>query len=144
MKCPNCGTEIDVSKLIEAGQKEALQKQTEEFETKMAEAKREQVAEANRQELELRKQQQTLEDEKAALELTVQRKLDSERKTIQEAASKRATEETHSVPPAQQDGRRWLDHLHGRTGGKPPTATGLRHHSERRSSVPTASARQPG
>ncbi len=55
--------------------------------------KRAQLATANNLELELRKQQRDLEDEKSNLELTVQRKLDEERKVIFEQASKKASEE---------------------------------------------------
>ena len=57
------------------------------------EEKRKQLSEANKKELELRKQQQKLEEEKAAIELTVQRKLDEERKKISEDAGKKVVEE---------------------------------------------------
>ncbi len=52
-----------------------------------------QLVDANKNELELRKQQQKLKDEKSTFELTIQRKLDEERQTIMEQASKRATEQ---------------------------------------------------
>jgi len=66
--------------------------QTKALEAELQE-KRKQLVNANKNELELRKQQQKLEDEKATLELTVQRKIDEERKTIVEQASKRAAEQ---------------------------------------------------
>lgn len=59
------------------------------------EEKRKQITEANKKELGLRKQQQKLEEEKAAMELTVQRQLDIERKKISEEAGKKAAEEQH-------------------------------------------------
>lgn len=66
-------------------QTKALQQELEE--------KRKQLSEANKKELELRKQQQKLEEEKATIELTVQRQLDEERKKILEDAGKKAVEE---------------------------------------------------
>lgn len=66
-------------------QTKALQEELEE--------KRKQLSEANKKELELRKQQQKLEEEKEAIELTVQRKLDEERKKIVEEAIKKAAEQ---------------------------------------------------
>ena len=57
------------------------------------EEKRDQLSSANKRELDLRKQQRDLEDDKDNLELTVQRKLDEERRTIFEQASKKAAEE---------------------------------------------------
>ena len=57
------------------------------------EEKRKQLSEANKKELELRKQREKLEEEQDAFELTVQRKMDEERKNIAEHASKKAAEE---------------------------------------------------
>jgi len=57
------------------------------------EEKRKQLTEANKKELELRRQQQKLEEEKAAMELTVQRQIDTERKKIVEEAGEKAAEE---------------------------------------------------
>jgi len=144
IKCPKCGTEIELAEaLTEAlrkkletevaqefeAQKQVLKQQAKDLETrqqaideqlkterkKIAEQekvkilaeqseqtkaleaelkeKRQLLSEANKKELELRKQQQKLEDEKAIFELTVQRKLDEERKTIVEQASKQAAEQ---------------------------------------------------
>ena len=50
------------------------------------------LKEANKNELELRKATQKLKDEKDAFELEKARQLDAERKTIEEEASKKATE----------------------------------------------------
>ena len=66
--------------------------QTKALEQELEE-KRKQVAEANQRELGLRKQQQKLEDEKAAIKLTIQRQLDEERKKIFEDAGQKAAEE---------------------------------------------------
>jgi len=66
--------------------------QTEILEAELKE-KRQLLSEAGKNELELRKQQRKLEDEKATFELTVQRKMDEERNTIREKASKQAVEE---------------------------------------------------
>jgi hypothetical protein len=55
--------------------------------------KRKQLSDANKKELELRQQQQKLEEEKEAFELTVQRKLDEERKKIAEDAVAKAANE---------------------------------------------------
>ena len=66
--------------------------QTKALEQELEE-KRIQLSEANKKELELRKQQQKLEEEKATIELTVQRQLDEERKKISEEAGKKASEE---------------------------------------------------
>jgi len=69
----------------QAEQTKALQDELEE--------KRKQLSDANTKELELRQQQQKLEEEKEALGLTVQRKLDEERKKIAEEAVAKAVEE---------------------------------------------------
>jgi len=69
----------------QAEQTKALQEELEE--------KRKQLSQAKKKELELRKQQQKLEEEKETIELTVQRTLDEERKKIAEQASKKAEEE---------------------------------------------------
>lgn len=69
----------------QAEQTKALEQELEE--------RRKQLAEANKKELELRKQQQKLEEEKAAIELTVQRQIDAERKKIFEEAGQKAAEE---------------------------------------------------
>jgi hypothetical protein len=66
--------------------------QTKALEQELGE-KRKQVAEANQRELGFRKQQQKLEEEKAAIKLTVQRQLDEERKKIFEDAGQKAAEE---------------------------------------------------
>ena len=66
--------------------------QTKALEQELEE-KRIQLSEANKKELELRKQQQKLEEEKATIELIVQRQLDEERKKISEDAVKKAVEE---------------------------------------------------
>ena len=81
-----------LTKQIKSKLAEEQAEETETLEEELAEQKKK-VKEANARELELRKQQQKLEDEKAAFELTVQRKLDKERKTIAEQASKRAVEQ---------------------------------------------------
>ena len=66
--------------------------QTKALEQELEE-KRIQLSEANKKELELRKQQQKLEEEKATIELTIQRQLDAERKKISEEIGKKAVEE---------------------------------------------------
>jgi hypothetical protein len=80
-------TETERKKILaeQSEQTKALEQELEE--------KRKQLTEANKKELELRKQQQKLEEEKAAMELTVQRQLDTERKKISEEAGKKAAEE---------------------------------------------------
>ncbi len=80
-------TEQERAKIIaeQSEQTKALEQELEE--------KRKQVIQANKKELELRKQQQKLEEEKAAMELTVQRQLDAERKKIFEEAGQKAAEE---------------------------------------------------
>ena len=82
-------------KIAEQEKTKILTEQSEQTEALKAELeeKRQLLSEANKKELELRKQQQKLEDEKATFELTVQRKLDEERKKIVEQASKQATEQ---------------------------------------------------
>lgn len=69
----------------QAEQTKALQDELEE--------KRKQLSDANKKELELRKQQQKLKEEKEAFELTVHRKLDEERKKIAEDAVSKAADE---------------------------------------------------
>jgi hypothetical protein len=66
--------------------------QTKALEQELSE-KRKQLKEANQKELELRKERQKLEDEKAALGLTVQRQIDTEKKEIIEKAKKEAVDE---------------------------------------------------
>ena len=80
-------TETERKKILaeQSEQTKALEQELEE--------KRKQIAEANKKELELRKQQQKLEEEKVAMELTVQRQIDTERKKISEEAGKKAAEE---------------------------------------------------
>ncbi len=82
-------------KIAEQEKAKILAEQSEQTEALEAELKekRQMLSEANRKELELRKQQQKLEDEKATSELTVQRAMDKERKKIAEQASKLATEQ---------------------------------------------------
>ena len=65
--------------------------QTKALEEDLAEQKNK-VREANKKELELRRQQEKLEEEKEAFELTVQRKIDEERKKVSEEASRKAIE----------------------------------------------------
>lgn len=119
IKCPECGCEIELDEAlraqIEGSLRTEFETKAEEKEKKIAEEvkaktlaeqseqtkaleeeleeKRKQLSEANKQELEIRKQQQKLKEEKEAFELTVQRKLDEERKTIAEQAGKKAAEE---------------------------------------------------
>jgi hypothetical protein len=66
--------------------------QTKALQEELAE-KSQKLSEANKKELDLRRQQQKLEEEKANIELTVQRQLDEERKKISEAASEKAAEQ---------------------------------------------------
>jgi len=86
---------IERKKIAEQEKAKVLAEQSEETKAlqQELEEKRKQIAEANRKELELRKQQQKLEEEKAAVELTVQRQLDEERKKIFEQASQKASDE---------------------------------------------------
>jgi len=58
------------------------------------EKKSRQLADSNKAQLELRKQQRELEDEKTNFELVIQQKLDEERGQIKEQASKQATEQS--------------------------------------------------
>jgi len=79
--------------------KEAREKVSEEFALKLntakeeLEEKREQVRNLQKQELELRKAKQVLEEEKESLDLEVQRRVDEERKKIQELAFNQAAEQ---------------------------------------------------
>jgi hypothetical protein len=108
IKCPKCGTKIEITEALRAEleteiSQELHKKITEQVKTEQSEQtgvleaelkeKRQLLSEANKKELELRKQQQKLEDEKADFELTVQRTMDKERKTIFEQTSKRAAEQ---------------------------------------------------
>lgn len=83
------------SKLTEKLKAKLAEEQAEEtavLQEELADQKKK-IKEACARELEVRKQQQKLEEEKEAFELTVQRKLDEERKNIAEQASKKAAEE---------------------------------------------------
>jgi hypothetical protein len=87
---------------VEAGRKKIVEQekakilaeqdeQTKALEKDLAEEKNK-VREANKKELELRKQQWKLKEEKEVFELTVQRKMDEERKKVSEEASRKAIE----------------------------------------------------
>ncbi len=84
----------ECKKIAEQEKAKILAEQAEEtkaLEEDLAEQKTK-VREANKKELELRKQQEKLEEEREALELTVQRKIDEERKKVAEEASRKAVE----------------------------------------------------
>jgi hypothetical protein len=82
-------------RIAEAERKKILVEQNEQNKAiqEELEEKRKQLSDAKKQELELRKQQQKLVEEKEALELTVQRKLDEERHKIAEKAKQQASDE---------------------------------------------------
>ena len=86
---------VERKKIAEQEKAKIIAEQSEQMKglEQELEEKRKQVIEANKKELELRKQQQKLEEEKAAIELTVQRHLDAERKKIFEEAGQKAAEE---------------------------------------------------
>jgi len=81
-----------LTKQIKSKLAEEQAEETEALEEDLAEQKKK-VKEAKARELELRKQQQRLEEEKETFELTIQRKLDEERKEIAEQARKKAAED---------------------------------------------------
>ncbi len=83
--------------IILAEQSEQTKNLTDELEEK-----RKQLSDANKLEFELRKQQRDLEDEKDNLELTVQRKLDEERKKIRAQALEQVEEE-HALKLYEKD-----------------------------------------
>jgi hypothetical protein len=99
-------TQVEVNKKVNeklATEKVSLWKQAQIEAEKESEAEKkmmeEQLAdkdaklkEANKNELELRKEKQKLKDEKDAFEIETERKLDEERKKIEENASKKATD----------------------------------------------------
>lgn len=79
---------LKITEQVKAEQSE----QTETLEQELK-VKRQLLSAANQNELELRKQQRKLEDDKSDIELTVQRKIDKERNAIRDKASKQAAEE---------------------------------------------------
>ncbi len=120
--CPNCGKPIPLSEALTHQIRENLREElAADYDQKLAEERvkleqeaRKAAAEANevelqelreqlkgktkevsdlkRQELQLRKDREALEDEKRDLELTVQRKMDEERKQLWKQASEQAEE----------------------------------------------------
>lgn len=132
IKCPKCGELIKVTDAISHDMEVAIKTRVEkEFEGKLAAEKKElsakakkdaadsvkteiadlqeQLAEkarnlekAQQQELELRKQQRKLEEDKQSFELEMTRKLDAERKNIAEKIS-RDVEENHRLREAEKD-----------------------------------------
>jgi hypothetical protein len=91
--------------IVEVERKKILAEQSEQTKALEQELdeKRKQVAEANQRELGLRKQQQQLEEEKAAIKLTVQRQIDEERKKIFEDAGQKAAEEQQFKMKEKED-----------------------------------------
>jgi hypothetical protein len=114
--CPNCSIEIEVSAALSAQVREnmrtefaaernqliqdAKQKaqastdlEMQDLQGQLAESRRK-LGDAQKAELQLRRQRQELEDEKVALELTLSRRLDEERNRIRDAAKTEVLEES--------------------------------------------------
>jgi hypothetical protein len=106
--CPKCGAKIPLTEALTAtiqdsirpeieahANKKAQQEisaKTKSLEEELAE-KSKKLDEANKLELELRKQRRELEEKQRTLELEVVRKVDEQRKKISEEAGKKAAEE---------------------------------------------------
>lgn len=90
------GLDKERKKILARARKEAEQALAVELKDRDAQVAdyRKQLDDAQKNELELRKQQRELEEKSKAQELEVARKLDEERKSIADAAMKRAQEES--------------------------------------------------
>ncbi len=117
IKCKKCGAEIEISEAlrfqIEEQTKQDIEKKLKEkyeekfsFEMtdlkKQLQEKNEKVETYKDQELKLREEKRKLEDEKKEIDLTVQRKIDEERKKTEEKILKQAAEE-HYLKDKEKD-----------------------------------------
>lgn len=108
IKCPHCGRDIEISEAFRHEIEDKVKKDTEEKIKKELEEKtsleiedlKKQITEKERKveeltkmELKLREERRRLEEKEKEMELSLQRKLDEARKTIEETVLKQAVEE---------------------------------------------------
>lgn len=104
VKCPHCGKKVEVTEALQGQVKEELELSLRaEFEEKkdnelqdiqkQLDEQRRKNEEFREQELKLREQARKLEEDKKDFELKMQRAMDEERKSIEENAHKKATDD---------------------------------------------------
>jgi hypothetical protein len=123
IECPKCGAEIPLTETLQRQLTEGIRKEVEasllqdaekkaresvgvelkDVRTELAEKTRK-LDEAQRAELELRKRERKLEDDKKELELSVERRIGEERKVLQEKAAAQAVEDQR-LKSAEKDKR---------------------------------------
>lgn len=115
IKCPNCGTDISKALVEQIQRESALEiekklriKITEETRLeqedvqKMLKEKEEKIEEFRKTELSLREEKRKLEDDRKELALEIERKLDVQRKQVEEQVLQRAIDE-HRLKDAEKD-----------------------------------------